>query len=562
MNMQRTLLLTLATTMCLLWGSCSPTQIAGGTDTETGGPTVTGSIRTSGNIPAPHTVVALIPTNYDPARDASLSDSLTDTTDADGTYSVHVAKKGTYNIQAIELASRNRLLIFGLNCSDNAVIAPLGTLSIPGAIRISLSDSIDKVNGYCYIPGTNLYARVQEKTDFIVIDSVPTGVIPKILYASFNSSHSSVMGFNITINSGDTTNTNNPTWKYSRRIFLNTSASGAAVSGNVAQFPVLIRLTANNFIFSQALAGGADIRLTKPDNTPIPFQIQRWDPVAKIAEVWVKIDTIYGNDSTHFFIMYWGDSTGGLTISQSNGTAVFDTTDGFQGVWHLDDAVGNPISDATANQFLGVSPDSGKPQVGEGVIGNCRNFDGSKDFISMPSTASGKLNFAEDGIFSISAWVFVDTIDSTSSDFMYQTIASKGYKQYFLQLTSFPSYKPLWEFSNFREADKWCKSTLSATEKQWMLLTGVVQGGSQYLYYNGELVDSTMTKYQQVASRDASEDFTIGRFFKQATFPVNGFCYFKGKIDEVSVSNMARSSDWIRLCYMNQRIDDKLVQFK
>ena len=38
--------------------------------------------------------------------------------------------------------------------------------------------------------------------------------------------------------------------------------------------------------------------------------------------------------------------------------------------------------------------------------------------------------------------------------------------------------------------------------------------------------------------------------------------YWNGKIDEVRVEKVARSADWIKLCFMNQREDDKLVRFK
>ena len=37
--------------------------------------------------------------------------------------------------------------------------------------------------------------------------------------------------------------------------------------------------------------------------------------------------------------------------------------------------------------------------------------------------------------------------------------------------------------------------------------------------------------------------------------------FFKGKIDEVCLASTARSADWIRLCYMNQNTEDRLVTF-
>ena len=108
-------------------------------------------------------------------------------------------------------------------------------------------------------------------------------------------------------------------------------------------------------------------------------------------------------------------------------------------------------------------------------------------------------------------------------------------------------------------------SHTSAADKQWVLLTGVRHGTDQNLYCNGELVVKTVNTSQVFSQpdtylRDTSDDFTIGRFFKEATFPITGYCYFKGAIDEVRVCGTVRSADWIKLCYMNQRSDDKLVQ--
>jgi hypothetical protein len=79
-------------------------------------------------------------------------------------------------------------------------------------------------------------------------------------------------------------------------------------------------------------------------------------------------------------------------------------------------------------------------------------------------------------------------------------------------------------------------------------------------------VDNTTAIYphpEAEINRDTINDFSIGRFMKEATYPANfGYCYFKGMIDEVRVSSIARSADWIKLSYMNQRSDDKLLQFK
>jgi len=80
----------------------------------------------------------------------------------------------------------------------------------------------------------------------------------------------------------------------------------------------------------------------------------------------------------------------------------------------------------------------------------------------------------------------------------------------------------------------------------------------QYLYVNGNCVDSSITLFALKASdslrqRDETNNFTIGKL------PALQSYFFAGIIDEVRVSSRALSADWIRLCYMNQRMDDQLV---
>jgi hypothetical protein len=336
---------------------------------------------------------------------------------------------------------------------------------------------------------------------------------------------------------------------------LNTTATGAGISSNVTEFPVLLRFSAENFNFDEALPDGSDLQFKVRDNTTLRYEIERWNLSSRRAEIWVTVDTVLGNDSSQSIFMYWGNPEFSSVPKQKT---AFDTLLGFQGVWHLSDVPGNSVADATTNRFNGVSPDTATPDTTAGIIGLCRSFDGVNDYITMPNTAGSKLNFSEDGYFSISAWVYIDTFDN-----VYRTIMTKGYEQYFLQLSYFPGDKPLWQFSVFRQSDNWNMSHTSAIKNQWVLLTGVRQGTSQFLYCNGELVATTSATYPQGVSRDTTNDFSIGRFLKEATFPAKfGYCFFKGKIDEVRISSVAHSSDWISLCYMNQRSDDKLVIFK
>jgi hypothetical protein len=179
----------------------------------------------------------------------------------------------------------------------------------------------------------------------------------------------------------------------------------------------------------------------------------------------------------------------------------------------------------------------------------------------MPKTSNSKLNFPENGYYTVSAWVLLDTLDGKS-----HCIVSKGYEQYYLRSTyistTLPYTTPLWEFVEFSDIDKWKTSTIQLSAKQWTLLVGVHQGTRQLLYCNGVLVDSTTDKWQNAVSRDTNNNLTLGRFAESVVLPiVEGYCYFKGGIDEVRICNIAQAPEWVKLCYMNQGADDKLVRF-
>jgi len=127
-------------------------------------------------------------------------------------------------------------------------------------------------------------------------------------------------------------------WASNRDVVLNTKAAGANVSVTQINFPVLIRLTAaDSAVFAAAQSNGQDIRFAKPNGVHLAYQIEQWNATAKSAVLWVLVDTIKGNDSAVYCKMYFGK----LGASDSSkASTVFDTSNGYQGVWHLNEASG------------------------------------------------------------------------------------------------------------------------------------------------------------------------------------------------------------------------------
>lgn len=536
-------------TILSLHTSCTQVVGHGGGGSEV---EVVGYMKLSNGESAPLTQVKIIPKDYDPSVMGPIGDSMIDTSDARGCYKFKV-EPGLYNIQAVQLKDFTRILVTGLEIAGDTASIESATLLEPGALKIILSDKTEK-DGYITIPGTDIHRFVPGGSSEILLDSVPAVVIPQIWY--IQNDKIVIAKNDVSISPSDTTKLINPEWKYQKLLGFNTTSSGADISTDIYDFAVLVRLLSDNFDFTQAQECGEDIRFSTLDGNFLSYEIENWDATVQEAAVWVKVDTIYGNNSTQSILMYWGNPD---AEDQSGSENVFDTTAGFTGVWHLCDQSEDLLfRDATANLYHGNSDGSTRPLTDKGVIGNCCVFDGIDDFITMPNTADSKLNFPENGNYTVSAWVFLDSLDNFS-----HCIVSKGYEQYFMRLTYFPDGIPSWEFVEFNETDNWQASLTPAQSGQWVFLTGVRQGESQLLYCNGELVDSTTDNWPQDLPRNTTNDLLVGKFVEEVSFPTpDGYCYFKGLIDEVRIINKVQDPQWIRLCYMNQRHDDRLIEFR
>jgi hypothetical protein len=534
--------------------ACTNTPVSDGGGSRGGNPVVVGTIASPDGSRARNVRVLLIAQDYNPLTDTLQRSITTSTTDSLGTFSIIAPDTGWYNIEAIGSVSSTRLVRFKVKTlRDSVSVLPLDTLHKTGTIKVALSKAIDLINSYAYVPGTTIANWNVEAGDTITIDTVPAGILPVLCLGNKNSTEKIVIRYDVSVISNTTTVVHNWEWSYNRQIILNTSVSGAGIKENVYDFPVIVRLTSENFDFPQAQKSGGDIRFTTLRGTPLFHEIEQWDGVNQRAAIWVKVDTVFGNNNLQSIMMYWGNP--GVTDA-SNSASVFDTTAGYQGVWHFGDTAGSTVRDATVNGFTGTSPDTARPLETEGVAGMGRLLDGANDYITMPNTAGSKLNFPENGNFTISAWASIDTFDGVP-----HVVIAKGYDQYFIRSTG-TSNAPLWNFAQLGADNNWQACTTSAANRKWTFVTGVRQGNRQLIYCNGALVDSIPNSFASASfSRNMSSDISIGGYLK-APNSTDSYCFFKGSIDEIRMISTAQSSDWVLLCYMNQRLDDRLVVFK
>ncbi len=334
-------------------------------------------------------------------------------------------------------------------------------------------------------------------------------------------------------------------WKYSQKIILNTSSTGININRNVYKIPVLIRLNPGNFrFFPQVKDKGADIRFAKADNTYLPYHIERWVDGSyynDTADIWVLIDTVFGNNYSQSIIMYWGNDS---AADSSNSASVFDTANGFVGVWHLNESPSGgagAIKDATINALHATAKGGmGDTNLVAGIIGKAHQFDGVNDGDSIPYKPA--LNFSN--AVTLSAWVNVSAFQS------YSRIVSRGiptnndpWTVYSLNTQdTLPRLRG--EISRGDSGSQRFVIGKSMSTNTWYHVALTYDRSTLRLYRNG-LPDSVGTAATDLIGTNQTTPLMIGK----ANYGTNPF---KGFIDEVRVEKIARDSNWIRLCFENQ----------
>jgi len=338
-------------------------------------------------------------------------------------------------------------------------------------------------------------------------------------------------------------------WTYVRNIVLNTMPSGATIQNSVTQFPVLIRLTsADSLVFKNSQSNGGDIRFSKWNGAHLPFQVAQWNSTARSAVIWVLVDTVKANDSAEgaypkgYLKMYFGKSS---APDSSNGATVFDTSAGFQAVWHLND-VGNTNAggylDATPNALNATGIGTSANSDTLGIIGTAQSFDGATEYLTIGTTGiSGAVPRT------ISGWVLgnytpTGTARATAFGYAPNSTTNDAYFD-FTGNGATPNFYQLYLRAG---GNNDITTNTSTNDLQWHYLVGTYDGTNANAYVDVNSVGSFGATLATV------DGFFVGYNQRYTEF-------FQGAIEEVRVDNVARSADWITLSFQNQQASQTLV---
>ena len=311
-------------------------------------------------------------------------------------------------------------------------------------------------------------------------------------------------------------------WPRSGVFHVLTTPEGANLpeSAEVKDFPVLVRLDRDWFDFATASADGRDVRFAD-GGVALAHEIERWDAAAGVAEVWVRVPVIKGN-AVKEIRMFWGKEG---VESAANGRAVFNETNGYASVLHL----GDPAADAAG----GTKPkDEGTTPTG-GVVGGARHFAERKGIFG----GEGITGFPSGtGPMTTQAWFRAERANGT-------VLAWGEEKRPCKVMFNFLSPPRMAIQCYF--ADVEAKSPLTTGE--WYHVVHTYAEKDSRVYINGVLDGAS----EPVLDLPKTSRFWVGGWY--------GNYGFEGDVDEVRISRVVRSPEWIRLEYENQKPLQTLV---
>jgi len=317
------------------------------------------------------------------------------------------------------------------------------------------------------------------------------------------------------------------------------------VIGDLNNFPVYISITDSN-LASYARTDGKDIYFTLDNNRTnrLYREIEDFNKTTGTLSAWVNIPYLSSTVDTEID-MYFGDNYSYF----ENDTGTWD--ENYLMVLHLNKIDNNIVKDSTDNNINGTTYSStticggivGCPRTASGKVSIGINVDGTNDYIKTSST-----NFLPliGNNYTLSTWIKDDTAASTLNSTFHRIISfANGTINVQLGLaTDGPGTERIFYIQESNSSNVKQVTAGNAT-LTWHHVVATSNGSNWNIYLDGNLSnDGTTTNSGSTIDTTNTGNLYVGQ-------RSNGG-YVNGNIDNVQISNIARSSSWIATEYNNQ----------
>jgi hypothetical protein len=271
--------------------------------------------------------------------------------------------------------------------------------------------------------------------------------------------------------------------------------------------------------------------------TLLPTELVSIDTTNNQGELWFKAPFLDGSADTIFYIYY--NNANGRPINAAHPLGRNNVwSNGYVAVYHMNNDPSTVVTNSVSNSLHGTASGSmtSSDKVA-GQIGNGTDFDGSDDYISTADTSA--LSFTT--LQTVCAWI--NMVDATPANQM--TIIGKGDLASSLEINlSVETNGKIryWNSSDGTTTQGLAYSSNTLGDNTWHQACSIYNG-SNYTVYLDAVAGTANAASGSIY--DSSEALNIGRY------NASGW-EFDGKIDQVTVSNVARTAAWIVTEYNNQ----------
>ena len=304
----------------------------------------------------------------------------------------------------------------------------------------------------------------------------------------------------------------NPDWKQRTAITLNTTDAGVKTDAAVNAMAIPVRLHSGNFDFLSAKPDGSDLRVVGGDDkTPLKFWIERFDSLNELGVLWVQVPNVLPGTDKNTVYVYGGNEK---APAETANAAVFDAAT--LAAFHFAEKDG-----VAADQSGAIKAAAAVPIEVNGLIGQSAHPAGTA--IVWP--ANDKLKGAANSSRSFAMWVKPDTAAGT--------LFAQG-----------PVKLSINSGTLTAQVGNTIVTGGTIAPATWSQVVLTLGAGKATLYVNGAQAGQGNAQTPAIEGEvRAAEGYT-------------------GLLDELEISDSARSAEWVRLGYAAQSADAKLVATK
>ena len=307
------------------------------------------------------------------------------------------------------------------------------------------------------------------------------------------------------------------------------------------------------FLAVQANGGGVtnssgyDIIFTADSGctTKLNFERNLWDDNTGQSEFHVEVPTLSHSTDTTIYLCY-----GNSAITTDQQSSPWDTN--FIDVNHFHDGSSLTVSDSTSHLTF---TNSGSPSAMSGVIGGAALLNNGGNSHSDAITSGSSTDLATSGPKTFEAWInptALQNADPLPSGLL--AYGKSGYPEiYTMQLRNYNSWgvDSAASFSIYDGTNFQIVQGPPVVPGSWYHVVGVVDSSHVLLYVNGTQQGSI-----SIGTGPATGDSTYSLAIGQDITDSDPSSFFNGAIDEIRISNTARSADWISAEYANENSPD------